>query len=150
MILDYLNFPMSKPHRQVCKYGPHLAGRKVICFSIFVKQSSDHGKHIIMVQSSSDWGCLIGITLFAWQKKKNRRPLHVSPDIQNSCIFDLNNSTFHILHVLRMNFRVQFFSGVYSTAKVHLKYVKCWVVQINDTRIFILFTDAFLGMLMGS
>ncbi len=24
MILDYLNFPMLKPHRQVCKYGPHL------------------------------------------------------------------------------------------------------------------------------
>ena len=24
MILDYLNFPMLNPHRQVCKYGPHL------------------------------------------------------------------------------------------------------------------------------
>ncbi len=24
MILDHLNFPMLNPHRQVCKYGPHL------------------------------------------------------------------------------------------------------------------------------
>ena len=25
MILDYLNFPMLNPHRQVCKCGPHLS-----------------------------------------------------------------------------------------------------------------------------
>ncbi len=30
--------------------------------------------------------------------------------------------------------------------KVHPKYKKCWVAQINDTRILILFADAFYAI----
>ncbi len=30
MILDYLNFPMLNPHRQDCKYGPHLCVDQLI------------------------------------------------------------------------------------------------------------------------
>ncbi len=40
MILDYLNFPMLNPHRQVCKYGPHLWNResfKALTFHFFDK-----------------------------------------------------------------------------------------------------------------
>ncbi len=32
MKLDQFNFPMLNPHRQVCKYGPHLIGHNTILF----------------------------------------------------------------------------------------------------------------------
>ena len=43
LILDYLNFPMFNPHRQDCKYGPHLSEWTVVAgeMTIFPKIAMD-------------------------------------------------------------------------------------------------------------